>query len=71
MVTGISIQDTAAGCRATFQTGSGTIIVRMAIRVMSEEPSMHLVEVTRARGDLLSFVKVAAALDAVLKAGLR
>ena len=71
MVTGISIQDTAAGCRATFQTGSGTIIVRMAIRVMSEEPSMHLVEVTRVRGDLLSFVKVAAALDAVLKAGLR
>jgi serine/threonine protein kinase len=71
LVTQVTVQDSTSGCRATFQTGSGHVVVRASIRVMSEEPSMHLVEMLRVRGDLLSFMKIATALDGVLKPGLR
>ena len=71
LVTSVTVQNTAAGCRATFLTGSGTIVVRASIRVMSDAPEMHLVEMLRIRGDLLSFIKIGTALNSVLKVGLR
>ena len=71
LVTKVETVDSNSGCRATFTTGSGFIVAKASIRVMSEEPSMHLVEMVRVRGDLLSFIKIATALDATLKPGLR
>jgi 5'-AMP-activated protein kinase catalytic alpha subunit len=70
-VTSVSVENTAAGCRATFTTGSGSIVIRASIRVMSDDPPMHLVEMLKVRGDLLSFIKISTHLDGVLKAGLR
>lgn len=71
LVTQVTVENSNAGCRATFQTGSGNIVIIASIRVMSDDPPMHLVEMLKLRGDLLSFTKISAVLDSLLKAGLR
>mmetsp|Transcript_36190 Transcript_36190/g.86481 ORF Transcript_36190/g.86481 Transcript_36190/m.86481 type:complete len:449 (-) Transcript_36190:295-1641(-) len=61
----------AAGVRANFQTSSGIVAIRASIRVMSDEPEMHLVEMLRVRGDLLTFISLATTTAESLKAKLR
>ena len=65
------LNESAAGVRANFQTSSGIVAIRASIRIMSDEPEMHLVEMLRVRGDLLTFINLATNLSQALKTQLK
>lgn len=67
----VELSESTAGVRANFQTSSGIVALRASIRVMSEEPELHLVEMLRVRGDLLTFISLAQAITDALKSQLQ